>query len=133
MIFTENEIAYIAGQRLGRLATIQSSGQPQLNPVSCYYNPLTHTIDIGGHNMGASHKYRNVLGNPLAAIVIDDMVSGDPAQIRCLEVRGRAIAVEVPHDSAARTEGPIIRIIPSRIVSWGIDPPGLALGSRTIA
>ena len=59
VIFTERELAYIAAQRLGRLATIQPSGDPQVNPVSCYYNPATGTIDIGGHNMTASRKYRN--------------------------------------------------------------------------
>lgn len=65
MILTDGEIAYVAAQRLGRIATVQSSGEPQLNPVSCYYNPVTETIDIGGHNMGASKKYRNVAHNPL--------------------------------------------------------------------
>ena len=45
MIFTERELAYIAAQRLGRLATIQPSGAPQVNPASCYYNPATGTID----------------------------------------------------------------------------------------
>jgi pyridoxamine 5'-phosphate oxidase family protein len=90
MIFTEGELSYMATQRLGRLATIQPSGDPQVSPVSCYYNPDTGTIDIGGHNMAASRKYRNVQHNPRAAVVIDDMTPGSPPRIRCLEIRGRA-------------------------------------------
>jgi pyridoxamine 5'-phosphate oxidase family protein len=78
MIFTEGELSYMATQRLGRLATIQPSGDPQVSPVSCYYNPDTGTIDIGGHNMAASRKYRNVQHNPRAAVVIDDMTPGSP-------------------------------------------------------
>lgn len=133
MIFTEGELSYIATQRLGRLATIQPSGDPQVSPVSCYYNPDTGTIDIGGHNMAASRKYRNVQHNPRAAVVIDDMTSGSPPRIRCLEIRGRAQAIPSPDSTTARARGAIIRIHPQRIISWGIDPPKLALGSRNIS
>lgn len=133
MIFTEGELSYIATQRLGRLATIQPSGDPQVSPVSCYYNPDTGTIDIGGHNMAASRKYRNVQHNPRAAVVIDDMTPGSPPRIRCLEIRGRAQAIPSPDSTTARARGAIIRIHPQRIISWGIDPPKLALGSRNIS
>lgn len=133
MIFTEGELSYIATQRLGRLATIQPCGDPQVSPVSCYYNPDTGTIDIGGHNMAASRKYRNVQHNPRAAVVIDDMTPGSPPRIRCLEIRGRAQAIPSPESTTARASGAIIRIHPQRIISWGIDPPKLALGSRNIS
>jgi len=132
VILTDGEISYVASQRLGRVATIQPSGEPQLNPVSCYFNLATETIDIGGHNMGSSQKYHNVTCNPLVAVIIDDMANFDPSTIRCLEIRGRALAISAPTDSAAKTDGPIIRVVPRRIVSWGIDPPGVALGSRSI-
>ena len=133
VIFTEGELAYIAAQRLGRLATVQPSGYPQVNPVSCYYNPATGTIDIGGHNMTASRKYRNVQGNPRAAVVIDDMIPGRPPRIRCLEIRGHAEALTDPDGTTATTGGPIIRIFPRRIISWGIDASPAALGSRDVA
>ena len=133
MIFTERELAYIAAQRLGRLATIQPSGAPQVNPVSCYYNPATGTIDIGGHNMTASRKYRNVQRNPRAAVVIDDMTPGRPPLIRCLEIRGHAEALPHPGSTTAATGGPIIRVYPQRIISWGIEPAHVALGSRNVA
>ena len=128
-IFTAGELAYLAAQRLGRLATIGSDGGPQVNPVSCYYNPAGRTIDIGGHDMARSRKYRNATANPQVAVVVDDM-SG--SGIRCLEIRGTAEAIDEPADSAVRVPGAIIRIRPRRIISWGIDPPDLARGARTV-
>lgn len=124
---TDAEIAYLTASTLGRLATVAPDGAPQNNPVSCYYNASTATIDIGGHSMSSSRKYRNVQTNPHVALVVDDMIGADPARIRCLEIRGVARSIPDPGDSAARTPGSIIRIHPRRIVSWGIGP------SRTAA
>jgi pyridoxamine 5'-phosphate oxidase family protein len=116
---TAGQIAYLTQQRIGRLATVRPDGQPQVNPVSCYYNPGTGTIDIGGHNMAQSRKYRNVSLHPLAAVVFDDMQG--PNGIRCLEIRGPAEAIAQPTDSAASTPGAIVRISPHRAISWGFD------------
>ena len=91
MNLTAGQMAYLTQQRIGRLATVRPDGQPQVNPVSCYYNPGTGTIDIGGHNMAQSRKYRNVSLHPLAAVVFDDMQG--PDGIRCLEIRGPAEAI----------------------------------------
>ncbi|GII79359.1 hypothetical protein Sru01_43410 [Sphaerisporangium rufum] len=128
---TAGEIAYLGARRLGRLATVAPDGAPQVNPVSCYYNPATGTIDIGGHAMAASRKFRNVRANPRVAVVVDDMPGGMET-IRCLEIRGTAEAIEAPDDSAARAPGAIIRIRPRRVISWGIDPPHLACGARDV-
>ena len=119
MNLSAGQIAYLTHQRIGRLATVRPGGQPQVNPVSCYYNSGTGTIDIGGHNMAQSRKYRNVSLHPLAAVVFDDMQG--PNGIRCLEIRGPAEAIAQPGDSGARTPGAIIRITPHHAVSWGFD------------
>jgi pyridoxamine 5'-phosphate oxidase family protein len=132
-MFTEREIDYLASQRLGRLATAQRDGTLQNSPVSFAYNPATGTIDIGGHAMAASQKFRNVRAGSAVAFVVDDIVSPQPWVVRCLEIRGRAEAIADPTDSAARMAGPIIRIHPARIISWGIDPPETALGKRDVA
>jgi pyridoxamine 5'-phosphate oxidase family protein len=121
MSFTEVELEYLASQRLGRLATVQPNGTLQVNPVGFTYNPGTGTIDIGGFNMAASRKYRNVADNGRVAFVVDDLASVDPWRVRCVEIRGRAEAVDSPADSAARFGGPIIRIHPERILSFGVD------------
>jgi pyridoxamine 5'-phosphate oxidase family protein len=132
-MFTENEIAYLAGQRLGRLATAQPNGTLQNSPVSFGWNAAAQTIDIGGHNMAASQKFRNVRAGSRVAFVIDDIKSVSPWVVRCLEIRGTAEAITEPADSAAPVgDGPIIRIHPTRIISWGIDPAETARGKRNV-
>lgn len=121
MIFTDVELEYLAGQRLGRLATAQPDGTLQVSPVGFVYNATTRTIDIGGFNMAASRKFRNVADNGRVAFVVDDVASVQPWRVRCIEIRGHGEALESPADSASRFDGPIIRIHPRRIISFGID------------
>jgi pyridoxamine 5'-phosphate oxidase family protein len=83
--------------------------------------------------MAASQKYKNVANGSKVAFVVDDIKSVQPWQVRCLEIRGTAEVVEQPVDSAAPVgEGPIIRIHPARIISWGIDPEESARGKRDV-
>jgi pyridoxamine 5'-phosphate oxidase family protein len=121
MPFTEVELEYLATQMLGRLATAQPDGTLQVSPVGFRYNDATKTIDVGGFNMAASRKYRNVADNGRVAFVVDDLVSVQPWRVRCLEIRGRGEAIAAPTDSAAQFGGAIIRIHPERIISFGID------------
>lgn len=123
MPFSNAELAYLATQRLGRLATQQPGGTLQVSPVGFGYNPAAGTIDIGGFNMAASRKYRNVAANGQVAFVVDDIVSADPWRVRCVEVRGHGEAIPAPADSAAPVSGPIIRVHPHRVISFGIEDP----------
>lgn len=137
MAFTQAELDYLSSQRLGRLATAQPDGTLQVSPVGFGYNAETATIDIGGFNMAASRKFRNVADNGRVAFVVDDLPSIDPWRVRCLEIRGRAEAIDAPADSAAATGGAIIRIHPQRIISFGIDdrdtePHKLTANNRTV-
>ena len=122
MKFTEAEAAYLASQPLGRLATVQRNGTLQNSPVGFTYNADLDTIDITGHGMAGSQKYRNVRANGRVAFVVDDIKSRQPWQIRCLEIRGTAETVPPP-DAAADPrgfDGAIIRITPTRIISFGL-------------
>jgi pyridoxamine 5'-phosphate oxidase family protein len=117
--FTAAEIEYLAGQRLGRLATVGPDGAPHVVPVGFRYNPETDTIDIGGHNMGRSKKWRDIGREPRVAFVVDDVLP--PWRPRLIEIRGRATRLGV--GGAGMVPGfadELIRIAPSRIVSWGI-------------
>jgi pyridoxamine 5'-phosphate oxidase family protein len=131
--FTEAELGYLATQMLGRLATVAPDGTMQNNPVSFRYNPATGTIDIGGHQMGASRKFHNVETNEQVAFVVDDVVSLDPWRVRGVEIRGRAEALrdEPPPRSGFSAE--IIRIHPRRILSWGLDAALPGLQRRTVS
>ena len=132
MIFTEAELAYLDQQRLGRLATRHPDGTLQVSPVGFGVNTELGTIDIGGHDLAASRKYRNVAANGAAAFVVDDIASVQPWVVRCLEIRGSAEVIENPVDSQANAPGPIIRLHPKRIISFGVDPGNPAAGKRNV-
>jgi pyridoxamine 5'-phosphate oxidase family protein len=125
MVFTESEIAYLRNQRLGRLATVQPTGTLQVSPVGFSWNPETATIDIGGYRLETSQKFRNVADNGRAAFVVDDLASVTPWRVRCVEVRGDAEALTTP-------DGPLIRLHPRRIISFGIDEPDTEAHALTV-
>jgi pyridoxamine 5'-phosphate oxidase family protein len=122
-VFTDAELGYLAGGRqLGRLATVGADGTPHVVPVGWIYNAARDTIDIGGHELEGTKKFRDVARTGRAAIVIDDLASTDPWRPRAVEVRGRAEAIALPT--------PLIRIHPERIVSWGLEQ---GRSARTVA
>jgi pyridoxamine 5'-phosphate oxidase family protein len=140
MIFTDAELEYLAAQPLGRLATLGPSGVLQNNPVGFSVNTQAGTIDIGGWNMAASRKFRNVRDNGQVSFVIDDLQSRDPWTVRGIEVRGTAEALggrPAPGGQAGKpaagqpAEDEIIRIHPATIFSWGIEPGRPAMTRRT--
>jgi pyridoxamine 5'-phosphate oxidase family protein len=113
-VFTEVERQYLAGGRqLARLATVGADGTPHVVPVAFLYNAVRDTIDVGGHDLEASKKFRDVARSGRVAIVVDDLESTDPWRPRGIEVRGRGEAIALPT--------PLIRIHPERIVSWGLE------------
>jgi pyridoxamine 5'-phosphate oxidase family protein len=125
MIFKPHEVAYLREAALGRLATIQPNGSPQVSPVGFTYNEELQTIDISGYRMSRSQKYRNIAVNDNVAFVVDDIASRNPWRVRCLEIRGIA---EQATSGDGRTgaagdalDSAIIRITPRRVISFGID------------
>ncbi len=126
MTFKPYEIDYLRQAELGRLATIQPNGTPQVSPVGFTYNEELGTIDIAGYNMSKSQKFRNIAHNGKVAFVVDDITSRDPWRVRCLEIRGTAEQAHIgPSRGAAGDEldTAIIRLTPRRIISFGIDDP----------
>jgi pyridoxamine 5'-phosphate oxidase family protein len=121
-VFTDAELEYLATQRLGRLATAGPGGTLQNNPVGFSVNAAAGTIDIGGWNMAASRKFRNVRANGRVAFVVDDLVSVQPWTVRGLEIRGHAEALTDAEPPQPFMSGEIIRIHPELIFSWGIEP-----------
>jgi pyridoxamine 5'-phosphate oxidase family protein len=118
--FTDGEIAYFKEQRLGRLATVGPDGTPHVVPVAFRYNPEADAIDIGGRRMGRTKKYRDVARTGRAALVVDDV--RPPWRPRMVEVRGKAEVLGDGGPSVREGFSPeLIRLHPSRIVSWGLD------------
>ncbi len=128
--FTEREIEYLRGQRLGRLATVDAKGRPHVVPVGFRYNAERETIDVGGHNLAGTKKFRDAGETGRAAFVVDDVLPGARWRARGVEVRGRA---EVSSDGGGEVlADEIIRIFPERIVGWGIDSDAHGPNARSV-
>ena len=123
MTFTTAKTGYLASQRLGRLATIGPDGSPQVKPAGFRYNPELGTIDVTGFNMATSQKFRNVRRNGQAALVVDDIASASLWRVRFLEVQGTAKAIPAPSGSERLNDKALIRIHPTRILSFGVEEP----------
>jgi pyridoxamine 5'-phosphate oxidase family protein len=119
---TDLERAYLQSQPLGRLATVDADGAPQNNPIGVFLDEETGDLIIGGFAMGATRKFRNVQSNPKVALVIDDLVSRDPWTVRGLEIRGAAVALTDVDPPAPFMSREVIRIAPTWVASWGLDP-----------
>lgn len=130
-VFSEKEIEYLRGQRLGRLATVNSKGEPHVVPVAFRFNDEIDAIDVGGHNFAKIKKYRDVQSNGQAAFVVDDVLP--PWRARGVEVRGRAEVL----GTGGEEIGPgfdedLIRIFPEHIVGWGIESDAFNRNSRSV-
>ncbi|WP_203434149.1 PPOX class F420-dependent oxidoreductase [Jiangella asiatica] len=114
--FSAAELAYLSsGPALGRLATVDGAGHPRVVPLGWRYNAEQDTLDLGGHDVAATRRFRDVQANPDVAFVVDDVLP--PWRPRALIVHGQAEAVPGPEA--------LIRVRPTRVISWGLDaaPP----------
>ena len=113
--FSAAELDYLLGERrLGRLATADAAGRPHVVPVGWSYNSQLGTIDVSGRDFASTKKFRNAQANPHAAFVVDDVLP--PWRPRCVTVQGAAEAIDAAEGGQA-----LIRILPHKIVSWGLD------------
>jgi pyridoxamine 5'-phosphate oxidase family protein len=117
--FSDAELAYLAKGKLGRLATIDASGVPHVVPLGWSYNAALDTIDIGGRDFSHTRKFQNVQSNPNVALVVDDVIP--PWRPRCVLIRGQAEALLDGVGAEDEALGPIIRITPTQVISWGMD------------
>lgn len=130
-VFTPAEIEYLKSQRLGRLATVNSKGEPHVVPVGFRYNPELDVIDIGGHNIAKSKKFRDAARHGHVAFVVDDVLP--PWKPRGIEIRGRAEVFPTGGQEIVSSFAPeLIRVYPTRVIGWGIDSERYQPLSRTI-
>jgi pyridoxamine 5'-phosphate oxidase family protein len=119
-IFTNNELDYLGKQQLGRLATVDEDSNPHVVPVGFRYNSETDTIDIGGHDIAKTKKWRDAGKHPRVAFIVDDVLP--PWQPRSVEILADAELLETGGERFARGLDPqIIRLHPIKIIAWGID------------
>ncbi len=122
-MFSSQETAYITSQRLARIATCSSESQPDVAPVGFEFDG--QHFYIGGITMKNTLKYKNALGNPRVALVIDDLETINPMKPRGIKIHGRAEMVERTGYAGA---GIYIRVTPGVHWSWGIEGPAFEGG-----
>ena len=135
--FSPKELEFLQSQRLGRLATVNPSGQPQNAPVGFRYNPELDAIDIGGRAMSKTQKFRNILKNNRVAFVVDEVLP--PWKPRGVEIRGVAEPVyqggkDIFGSAGGRDywDDVFLRIRPTQIIGWGLDGEGFQQHNRKV-
>ena len=130
-VFTDKELDYLAGQRLGRIATVGADGQPHVVPTSFRYNPDHDAIEVGGLRMSQTKKVRDVRRTGRASLVVDDVLP--PWSPRMIEIRGTAEVISSGGKALSDNfEDTIVRITPVRIIAFGIDSEGYAANARSV-
>ncbi|MBN7301323.1 PPOX class F420-dependent oxidoreductase [Mycobacteroides abscessus] len=122
MTFTPGEQQFLRQQSIGRLCTVGPSGEPQIRPVGVHLG-ADGRIEIVGHALSSTQKWRNVINNPRVAFIVDEVSSVKPPRAHGIEIRGTAEALRSHGSTHDGLSGDIIRITPRRIIAWGIDHP----------
>jgi pyridoxamine 5'-phosphate oxidase family protein len=130
-VFTDKELDYLAGQRLGRIATVGADGQPHVVPTSFRHNPDHDAIEVGGLRMSQTKKVRDVQRTGRASIVVDDVLP--PWSPRMIEIRGTAEVIASGGKALSDNfEDTIVRITPVRIIAFGIDSDDRGMNARSV-
>ncbi len=116
--FTKKETDYIKSQHLARIGTASKKGDPDVATVSFDFDG--ENFFVSGRDLTNTRKYRNVMENPKASFVIDDLASLNPWHPRNLKVRGTADLVD---HNGYMGPGKYIRIKPDHKMSFGLEGP----------
>ena len=129
--------AFIAGARVGRLATADRTGQPLVVPI-CYAwdgEALVTAIDAKPKRAGDLKRVRNIRENPKVSVVIDHY-DEDWRRLRWVIIQGLAELITAGRDLAAGVDlllskypqyrdlelscerGTVIRIKPGKVLQW---------------
>src|SRR3954468_15440326 len=114
--FSAEERAWLASQRLGRLATVSPDGVVGNAPVT-FFVRADDTIDIGGMHMGDTKKFKNVQQGSRVAFVVDIIDTSEGCHLISFEIRAlvEALAdVEPPGQGFSRE---VIKIHPDWVKS----------------
>jgi pyridoxamine 5'-phosphate oxidase family protein len=119
--FSPEERAWLASQRLGRLATVSPTGVVGNAPVT-FFVRADDTIDIGGMHMGDTKKFRNVQAGSRVAFVVDIVDTSEGWHPIYLEIRGTAEALSGVDPPGDGFSAEIIKIHPDWAKSFNLPP-----------
>lgn len=116
-MFTGQETSFLKSQRLARIATVASNGQPDVVPVGYEFDGTNFCVS--GYEMRRTRKYKNVENGQIrVALVIDELKSVRPWVARGIRIYGTAALVE---RDGWLGQGMYIKISPQVSWSWGIE------------
>lgn len=122
---TESEIAFLTGQRLGRIATVDPTGRPRLVATGFNVNAERGTIELGGFDLGATKRVEDIRTNPHVSLIVDDVdVSSGTWDVRGVEIRGTAVyhPAGTPSTLARNVSGGgWMELTPDYVRSWGLE------------
>lgn len=140
--FTDEQLALIQSQRVGRLATADRAGQPHVIPVcyACDGRSIYIALDAKPKRVAPQQlrRVRNLLENPRVAIVVDRysddwsvlayvLIRGSAELLRGGEEQLHAVALlrarYVQYQTMPIQDQPVIAIRPSTITAWGALGP----------
>ncbi len=124
MTFSTAELVYLKSQRLGRLATQQANGTLQLSPVGFRLDEASGTIDIPDTSCRPARSSATSSTTPQWRSSSMTSPRSDPWRVRCLEIRGSAEAIPPTHPATPGDDDAMIRIHPSRVISFGLEDSG---------
>jgi coenzyme F420-0:L-glutamate ligase/coenzyme F420-1:gamma-L-glutamate ligase len=136
--FTDEQLAFIQSQRVGRLATADREGQPHVIPVcyACDGRSIYIALDAKPKRVAPQQlrRVRNLLENPRVALVVD-RYSDDWSVLAYVLIRGSAELLHggdeqlqavallrdryVQYQTMPIQDQPVIAIRPSTITAWG--------------
>lgn len=144
LVFTAELAAYLASQRVGRLATVDANGRPSLVPV-CYAFDGDHfyiALDDKPKSVPPTRlkRVRNILANPNVSLLVDSYYD-DWSRLRYVLVNGTATlegqgteahthAIALLRDKYPQyrtmriDEQPVIAVTPASVHSWKGDTAG---------
>lgn len=118
-MFSEQELAFLHGQPLARIATVDQDGQPTVDVVGFGFDGAR--FYIGGYQLETTRKYKNVAaGNRKVSLIIDDLKSRQPWRPRGIRIHGVAAVVQ---REGHLGPGNYLAITPTVSWSWGIEEP----------
>lgn len=134
---TPEQLTFLDGQRVARLATVDEAGRPHVVPVCLAYHAGALYIAVDEKpkrgDPAALRRVRNILARPDVCVMADHYEE-DWTRLRWLQVRGHAVLVvdeaeragalavlraKYPQYRAMALETrPLIRVTPERVVEW---------------
>jgi PPOX class probable F420-dependent enzyme len=140
-MFSDAERTYLERARVGRLATADERGRPNVVPF-CFAlcnDRLVSAIDEKPQRAETTslRRVRDVRENPFVAAVVDEYSEGW-TELRWVQVRGQAAIVDPGDDghlagvdalrakydqyrNHAIEDRPFLRVRPGHVLSWGLD------------